>query len=168
MTCLNREHQKLRQRDAATDPWLAPLTSLGNGSHELLVPSRGRVARVVITPTPAATFEAHRKLFTAAPSSKAVSATGKASAQSANAAQTSGPQPTARVGVNKEFFRQLRAIMRIIVPGSTAKEVWMIAAHTGFLLLRTWLSLLVAKLDGKLVGDLVSSKHAGQSAPAGT
>lgn len=32
----------------------------------------------------------------------------------------------------------------------------MIAAHTGFLLLRTWLSLLVARLDGKLVGDLVS------------
>lgn len=43
----------------------------------------------------------------------------------------------------------------------------MIAAHTGFLLLRTWLSLLVAKLDGKLVGDLVSARHARRSAPAG-
>lgn len=65
------------------------------------------------------------------------------------------PSATARVGVNKEFFRQLRAIFKIIIPRPHSKEVFLIVAHTSFLLLRTYLSLLVAQLDGKLVGDLV-------------
>lgn len=128
---------------------VTPTFRLSNGSHELLVPSRGRVSKVVITPTPASTFEAHRALFTAPSKTK------RTIQQPATGSQSKQPS-VARVGVNKEFFRQLRAIMKIIVPTSTSKEVWMIAAHTGFLLLRTWLSLLVAKLDGKLVGDLVS------------
>jgi len=64
-----------------------------------------------------------------------------------------------KVGVNKEFFRQLRAILRIIVPRKRSKEVILILAHSSFLLLRTYLSLLVAKLDGKLVGDLVGEQQ---------
>lgn len=117
-------------------PPAAPLTaSLANGSRELLVPNNGRVAKVRIHPTKQSTFEAHRPLFVA-PAKLAPGASGK-------------------VGVNKEFFRQLGAILRIIIPRSHSKEVFLVAAHTFFLLLRTYLSLLVAQLDGRLVGDLV-------------
>jgi len=66
-----------------------------------------------------------------------------------------------RVGVNAAFFRQLRAIFRILIPRSSSKEVVLFAMHTSFLLLRTYLSLLVAKLDGILVRDLVSGNGKG-------
>lgn len=122
---------------------------LPGGARELLVPNRGRVSKVTIRPTKATTFAAHRPLFRriAAPAVAARKA-GESAAASTNAAAQ-------RVGVNKDFFRQLAAIWRIIVPRATCKEVGLISAHTTFLLLRTYLSLLVARLDGKLVGDLV-------------
>jgi ATP-binding cassette subfamily D (ALD) long-chain fatty acid import protein len=66
------------------------------------------------------------------------------------------PSP-ARVGVNKKFLHELSAIFRILIPRWHSKEVFLIGLHTSFLVLRTYLSLLVAKLDGKLVGDLVSA-----------
>jgi hypothetical protein len=62
---------------------------------------------------------------------------------------------------NKEFFRQLRSIFAIIIPRATAKEVFLLTTHTFFLLLRTYLSLLVAKLDGIIVRDLVSANARG-------
>ncbi|KAM0791110.1 hypothetical protein ACM66B_004399 [Microbotryomycetes sp. NB124-2] len=119
---------------------------LSGGARELLVPSRGRVSKVVVRPTKQSTFDAHRKYFRPANTQKAVG---------------SEPQKAQRVGVNKEFFRQLSAIFKIIMPRWTSKEVLLVAAHTSFLLLRTYLSLLVAKLDGRLVGDLVSANGKG-------
>ncbi|BGP19590.1 hypothetical protein JCM10213_009317 [Rhodosporidiobolus nylandii] len=113
---------------------------LPNGTRELLVPNRGRVSKVVIRPTKSSTFAAHRPLF------RKVSPTGGTAA---------------RIGVNKEFFRQLAAILRIIFPRLACKESFLVALHSAFLLLRTYLSLLVAKLDGKLVGDLVSANGRG-------
>lgn len=44
-----------------------------------------------------------------------------------------------RVGVNKEFFRQLSALFKVMVPRSNAKEVFIFALHTSFLILRTYL-----------------------------
>lgn len=117
---------------------------LPNGTRELLVPSRGRVAKVLIHPTKQSTFDAHRPHFCPPPSSS-------------KAPVGKGAAGTVKVGVNKEFFRQLSAILKIIVPRVTSKEVFLIGAHTSFLLLRTYLSLLVAQLDGKLVASLVSA-----------
>ncbi|GAA5919481.1 hypothetical protein JCM1841_002224 [Sporobolomyces salmonicolor] len=143
----NRDQQELTtpQIELAQRDLFNPLP---NGSRELLVPNRGRVSKVVIRPTKSSTFAAHRPLFRRSPPAM------------------SSPVPTAaataaKVGVNKEFFRQLGAIFRIIIPRVTSKEVWLIGAHTSFLLLRTYLSLLVAQLDGKLVGDLVSANGHG-------
>ncbi|GAA5900102.1 hypothetical protein JCM5296_002057 [Sporobolomyces johnsonii] len=143
----NRDRQELTtpQIELAQRDLFNPLP---NGSRELLVPNRGRVSKVVIRPTKSSTFAAHRPLFRRPPPAM------------------SSPVPTAaataaKVGVNKEFFRQLGAILNIIIPRAASKEVWLIGAHTSFLLLRTYLSLLVAQLDGKLVGDLVSANGRG-------
>jgi ATP-binding cassette subfamily D (ALD) long-chain fatty acid import protein len=103
------------------------------------------VSKVTVHPTKPSTYQRHRAEFLKQPPG-----TNPASGTN-NAATTAN-----KVGVNKEFFRQLRAILRIIVPRKRSKEVVLILAHSSFLLLRTYLSLLVAKLDGKLVGDLVS------------
>lgn len=126
---------------------LLDLGRLPGGARELLVPARGRVSKVLIKPTKATTFARHRPLFRKPP---------PAPRSASSTAPPSAGAAAQRVGVNKEFFRQLSAIFRIIIPHATSKEVWLVGAHTAFLLLRTYLSLLVAQLDGKLVGDLVS------------
>ncbi|GAA6049196.1 hypothetical protein JCM3770_003305 [Rhodotorula araucariae] len=128
---------------------------LPGGARELLVPTRGRVSKVIIRPTKATTFARHRPLFRKPPAPSSSSGSSAAPPSAAAAAATH------RVGVNREFFRQLAAILRIIIPHATSKEVWLLGAHTSFLLLRTYLSLLVAQLDGKLVGDLVSANGKG-------
>ncbi|KAM0752189.1 hypothetical protein T439DRAFT_355062 [Meredithblackwellia eburnea MCA 4105] len=149
------ERKRQRDRTLLTTPQLELAQrdlykQLPNGSRELLVPNRGRVSKVIIHPTKTSTFKSHAPHFST-------------KSPGGGAATTAGPPPAtgAKVGVNKEFFRQLSAIFKIIIPRATSKEVFLVAAHTGFLLLRTYLSLLVAQLDGKLVGDLVSANGKG-------
>lgn len=116
---------------------------LPDGSRELLVPTgnSGRIAKVIIRPVKESTYAQHRKDFISdskhltqlsksesggsgshASSSSAVSAgTGisgatRAPASSANAAGQSANQVAKKVAVNKEFLRQLRAILKIIIP----------------------------------------------------
>ncbi|KAJ2521676.1 ATP-binding cassette long-chain fatty acid transporter pxa1, partial [Coemansia sp. RSA 2049] len=57
--------------------------------------------------------------------------------------------------LDKAFLLQLRALARIMIPSVASKEVAIIAMHTMFLVLRTWLSVVVAELDGKIVKHLV-------------
>ncbi|GAA5995368.1 uncharacterized protein JCM10292_005128 [Rhodotorula paludigena] len=153
-----KEAEEKRNRQLLTTPQIELaqrdlFNPLPGGARELLVPSRGRVSKVVIRPTKLSTFAAHRPLFRKPP-------------PVVKSSPTAPTAPTAsatafKVGVNREFFRQLSAILRIIIPHATSKEVWLLGAHTTFLLLRTYLSLLVAQLDGKLVGDLVSANGKG-------
>lgn len=150
-----------------------------DGSYYLLVPHRGHISRVSVHPTKQSTFQAHFDHFKKLPplgvsttvsenlklrrsitdedrllvkrqEREVVMAQGGAAAASAK-----------KVGVNKEFFRQLRALFKIMVPRSNAKEVFLFCLHTSFLVLRTYLSVLVARLDGRLVRDLVSANGKG-------
>ncbi|ORY46787.1 hypothetical protein BCR33DRAFT_753456 [Rhizoclosmatium globosum] len=63
----------------------------------------------------------------------------------------------AKVGVDGRFFSQLSYILRIAVPSWRSKTVFIVALHTSFLVLRTWLSVVVARIDGMIVRDLISS-----------
>ncbi|KAI9183898.1 ATP-binding cassette long-chain fatty acid transporter pxa1 [Blastocladiella emersonii ATCC 22665] len=67
------------------------------------------------------------------------------------------PPPGHRVAVNGEFFRQLRAVLTVCIPGLRSKEVLLLALQTAFLLLRTYLSVVVARIDGRIVRDLVAA-----------
>ncbi|KAL0085125.1 ABC transporter transmembrane region 2-domain-containing protein [Phycomyces blakesleeanus] len=62
----------------------------------------------------------------------------------------------AKVGVNNEFKRQLKAIATIIFPHWHTKEALLLILHSVFLILRTYLSVVVARLDGRIVRDLVN------------
>lgn len=62
-----------------------------------------------------------------------------------------------KVGVNNEFIRQLKAIFKIILPTFRTKEALLIILHSIFLVLRTWLSVVVARLDGRIVKNLVAA-----------
>lgn len=109
-----------------------------DGQRELLIPHRGKLRKILIRPTSTNAIDLHSMYFT--PPKSSIRSNGKKS-----------------VGVNREFFRQLKCLLMIIIPRSTSKEVFMIIFHSFFLLMRTYLSLLVAKLDGIIVRDLVSA-----------
>lgn len=63
-----------------------------------------------------------------------------------------------RVEINREFFRSLFRLLKIVIPGYKSKELRLLISHSVFLVLRTMLSLYVAELDGKVVSSLVKGK----------
>jgi ATP-binding cassette, subfamily D (ALD), peroxisomal long-chain fatty acid import protein len=63
-----------------------------------------------------------------------------------------------RVEINREFFRNLFRLLKIVIPGLKSKELRLLVSHSVFLVLRTMLSLYVAELDGKVVSNLVKGK----------
>lgn len=63
-----------------------------------------------------------------------------------------------KVELNREFFQSLLKLLRIVIPGVRSKEMRLLISHTGFLVIRTLISLYVAELDGKLVSALVRGK----------
>ncbi|KAK2861347.1 hypothetical protein FQN49_004298 [Arthroderma sp. PD_2] len=63
-----------------------------------------------------------------------------------------------KVGLNREFLRNLLRLLKIVIPGWKSKELRLLISHSVFLVLRTLLSLYVAELDGKLVSSLVRGK----------
>ncbi|KAG0209829.1 hypothetical protein BGX28_009935 [Mortierella sp. GBA30] len=94
------------------------------------------------------TFARNRKYF---PPSKVAAA-----GSSASSAKTS-----VKVGVNKEFFRQIEAIFKILIPKLHCKETLILVLHTTFLVLRTYLSVVVARLDGAIVKNLIAGNGKG-------
>lgn len=61
--------------------------------------------------------------------------------------------------VNRVFFKNLVRLLSIVFPGGIkSKEFWLLCTNTGFLVLRTILSVYVATLDGKLVASLVKGR----------
>lgn len=63
-----------------------------------------------------------------------------------------------RIELNREFFRNLSRLLKIVIPGWKSKELRLLISHSIFLVIRTFLSLYVAELDGKLVSNLVRGK----------
>ena len=63
-----------------------------------------------------------------------------------------------RVELNREFFRNLLKLLRVVIPGWKSKELRLLISHSFFLVLRTLISLYVADLDGKLVSSLVRGR----------
>lgn len=55
------------------------------------------------------------------------------------------------------FWQQFRSLLRIVIPSIHSHEALLLLAHSSFLVLRTVLSVAVAKLDGRIVRDLVSA-----------
>ena len=72
--------------------------------------------------------------------------------------------PQQRNGKSKlshTFWQQFRSLLRIVIPSVRSREALLLLAHSCFLVLRTVLSVAVAKLDGRIVRDLVSADGRG-------
>ena len=57
--------------------------------------------------------------------------------------------------VNGLFWKQLLKLLRISIPSVFSKEFGLLALHTGSLVSRTFLSIYVAQLDGRIVKSIV-------------
>ncbi|KAJ3331842.1 hypothetical protein HDU93_009465 [Gonapodya sp. JEL0774] len=62
-----------------------------------------------------------------------------------------------KVAVNAEFWRRLSFILKICIPSWRSKEAGLVLLHTVFLIARTWLSVIVAELDGSIVKHLIAA-----------
>lgn len=60
-----------------------------------------------------------------------------------------------RAAVNKEFLKQLLSLLRVSIPGPISKEFGILVVHTASLVSRTFLSIYVAGLDGRIVKAIV-------------
>lgn len=114
-----------------------------DGSRTIYVPYKDGTSKVVIHGTKPLTFEAHRRLFLNPPR---VSGLGDGHVP---AAQT-------KPGLNLAFLHQFLSLMSIMIPRWNSKEAGLLVSHGAFLMLRTYLSLVVARLDGEIVRDLVA------------
>lgn len=60
-----------------------------------------------------------------------------------------------KASLNKEFYRQLRYLLKILFPGLKSKAFGILTLHTATLVARTFLSIYVSMLDGKIVRTIV-------------
>ncbi|KAF8473226.1 ABC transporter transmembrane region 2-domain-containing protein [Kalaharituber pfeilii] len=129
-----------------------------DGSKVIYVPTSNRqdtdggkqnFSRVVIHPTKATTFLSHRRLFLP---------------QQRGAGQAAGYHPPpmdTKPGLNLAFLHQFLALWSIMVPRIRSKETMLLSLHAFFLVSRTYLSLVIARLDGAIVRDLVAGNGKG-------
>ncbi|KAL7796866.1 ABC transporter transmembrane region 2 domain-containing protein [Trichoderma ceciliae] len=134
-----RDEREQGRKLVRTNSWLHN----EDGSRTIYVPYKDGTSKVVINTTKPLTFEAHRRLFLNPPR---VSGLGDGTVPSA---QT-------KPGLNLAFLHQFLSLMSIMIPRWSSKEAGLLLSHGVFLMLRTYLSLVVARLDGELVRDLVA------------
>ena len=134
-----REEREQGRKLVRTNSWLHNK----DGSRTIYVPYKDSTSKVVINTTKSLTFEAHRRLFLNPPR---VSGLGDGAVPSA---QT-------KPGLNLAFLHQFLSLMSIMIPRWSSKEAGLLLSHGVFLMLRTYLSLIVARLDGEIVRDLVA------------
>ncbi|KAL8688814.1 MAG: hypothetical protein Q9218_005365 [Villophora microphyllina] len=123
-----------------------------DGSRTIFVPYRNSTAKVVIHPTKPTSFDAHRRLFLNPPR-----ATRLAEGQLASQV----PPPNTKPGLNIAFLHQFLSLLSIMIPHWNCKESGLLLSQGVFLLLRTYLSLVVTRLDGEIVRDLVAGNGRG-------
>ncbi|KAJ4322658.1 ATP-binding cassette long-chain fatty acid transporter pxa1 [Neodidymelliopsis sp. IMI 364377] len=117
-----------------------------DGSRTIYVPYRDSTSKVVINPTKPTTFDAHRRLFLQPPRA----------ARMQDATNPQAPPPQTKPGLNLAFLHQFLSLLNIMIPRWNSKETGLLVSHGMFLMLRTYLSLVVARLDGEIVRDLVA------------
>jgi ATP-binding cassette, subfamily D (ALD), peroxisomal long-chain fatty acid import protein len=124
-----------------------------DGSRTIYVPYRSTTAKVTIHPTKLTTIEAHRRLFLNPPRAAGLGDPGDLGSQV--------PPPQTKPGLNLAFLHQFLSLLSIMIPRWTSKEAGLLVSHTAFLILRTYLSLVVARLDGEIVRDLIAGNGRG-------
>lgn len=117
-----------------------------DGSRTIYVLYRDATSKVTIHPTKPTTFDAHRRLFLQPPRAARLS----------DGTSPQVPPPQTKPGLNLAFLHQFLSLLNIMIPRWGSKETGLLLSHGVFLILRTYLSVVVARLDGEIVRDLVA------------
>lgn len=123
-----------------------------DGARIIYVQRGSTTSKVVIHPTRPTTFDAHRRLFLTPPRVTRINS------GTSTPAYGYGPPLQTKPGLNLAFLHQFLSLLNIMIPRFRCKETALLFSHGVFLLLRTYLSLVVARLDGVLVRDLVNGQ----------
>ena len=118
-----------------------------DGSRTIYVPYKSSTAPVTIRPTQQTSFDAHRRLFLNPP---------RAVGLGDGTALPQVPPPQTKAGLNLAFLHQFLSLLSIMIPRWNSKASGLLVSHAAFLVVRTYLSLVVARLDGEIVRDLVA------------
>ncbi|OBS21802.1 hypothetical protein FPOA_08138 [Fusarium poae] len=120
----------------------------------LYVSNRTRISRAVWITLFAALVN---RIRLAISEQKAASVRENAQRAARRGTTSSGSEETLRkkVELNREFFRSLLKLLKIVVPGWRSKESRLLMSHSFFLVLRTLISVRVAEMDGAIVKALV-------------
>ncbi|XP_001629201.2 ATP-binding cassette sub-family D member 2 [Nematostella vectensis] len=59
------------------------------------------------------------------------------------------------IPVDKDFVHQILKLLRIVLPGPFSKQAGLLFVHSGCLIARTFLSIYVATLDGRVIKSIV-------------
>ena len=122
---------------------------LDDGTRVIYVPYKnGQTRRVEIHPVKATTFDAHRRLFLNPPVQTGILGDNASGA----------PPSTVKAGLNLAFLHQHMSLMNIMIPRWRSKEAGLITMLSMCLVMRTWLSIMTARLEGRINGDLVAGK----------
>lgn len=60
-----------------------------------------------------------------------------------------------------KYLNQMSALIRVLIPSWLDKNVALLSLQVFFLIMRTWLSLFIARLDGQIVKDVIAGKGKG-------
>lgn len=108
-------------------------TILRNGARQLFINYKNRLKKVVIQPTNPEIYETDKFKFKNFNNNKSDL-------------------------FNSKFLNQLLIIWKILIPKFNDKNTVLLITQFFFLISRTWLSLLITKLDGQIVKDIIGGK----------
>jgi len=66
-----------------------------------------------------------------------------------------GNKKKSKVAVDRKFLERLRRLLKIVLPSIRSKEFGLLLLHTAFLVVRTFVSIYVAELDGAITKTIV-------------
>lgn len=126
----------------------------------LYVSNRTRISRAVFATLFVALIHRVRSAIAEQKAASARDAAKRAERSGTTSSTTDSPSSDPagkrkRVELNREFFRSLLRLLRVVVPGWRSKETRLLLSHSFFLVVRTLISLKVAAMDGAIVKSLV-------------
>lgn len=131
---------------------------LDKSSAQLGVP-RQLVAQAIITALVGAYYTKviHPKIFTKSSKPKLLpnGATTTEDTKTPEAALEATDYSKKHPAVNKEFLLQLKKLLKVMIPGLWTRESVILSTHTLTLIARTFLSIYVAMLEGRMVKYIV-------------